>query len=63
MVVGQCTSVVVATTLADTDDAAAQRLCESAAEVAYTGDVNSVSVLAGSGVELAIGIPGAKCLT
>ncbi|MBV1855567.1 hypothetical protein [Catellatospora tritici] len=63
VVQGQCTSVVVATTLGDNDAAAAQRLCDAAAEVAYSGDVNSVSVLAESGMELAIGVSGAKCLT
>ncbi|GIF96335.1 hypothetical protein [Catellatospora citrea] len=59
---GQCTSVVVGTSLGDEDDATALRLCESAAEVAYTGDVNAVTVLAASGAELAIGISGAKCM-
>ncbi|MEV4414903.1 hypothetical protein [Catellatospora sp. NPDC049609] len=59
---GQCTSVVVATSLGDGDSAAAQRLCDTAAEVAYSGDVNTVTVLAGSGAELAVGISGAKCL-
>lgn len=63
VVQGQCTSLVVATTLGDNNNDTAQRLCDTAAEVAYSGDVNSVSVLAGSGKELAIGISGAKCLS
>ncbi|MGY0237049.1 hypothetical protein [Longispora urticae] len=60
---GQCTTVVLATTLAEEDYAAARQLCDTAAEVAYTGDVNAVVVLAGSGTELANGIAGARCLT
>ncbi|MEU7825538.1 hypothetical protein [Catellatospora sp. NPDC049111] len=59
---GQCTSVVITTTLGDDAATAALRFCESAAEVAYTGDVNAVTVLAASGAELAIGISGAKCM-
>ncbi len=59
---GQCTSVVITTTLGDDAAAAALRFCESAAEIAYTGDVNAVTVLAASGAELAIGISGAKCM-
>ncbi|WP_155375374.1 hypothetical protein [Catellatospora vulcania] len=59
---GQCTSVVITTTLGDDANADALRLCESAAEVAYSGDVNAVTVLAASKAELAIGISGAKCM-
>ncbi|WP_405090790.1 hypothetical protein OG767_25145 [Micromonospora sp. NBC_01392] len=60
---GQCTTVVVATTLADGDADPARRLCDRAGEVAYSGDVNSVRVLSGSGSELANGIAGMRCLT
>jgi hypothetical protein len=60
---GQCTTVVVATTLGDGDADPARRLCDSAGEVAYSGDVNSVRVLSGTGGELANGITGMKCLT
>ncbi|GAA2397980.1 hypothetical protein Cme02nite_06460 [Catellatospora methionotrophica] len=59
---GQCTSVVITTTLGDDAGADAVQLCESAAQVAYTGDVNAVTVLAASTRELAIGIAGAKCM-
>ncbi|MFG1678134.1 hypothetical protein [Micromonospora sp. NPDC049282] len=60
---GQCTTVVVATTLGDRDADPARQLCDRAGEVAYSGDVNSVRVLSGSGSELANGITGMRCLT
>ena len=53
---------MITTTRGDDASADALRLCESAAEVAYTGDVNAVTVLAASRAELAIGISGAKCM-
>jgi hypothetical protein len=59
---GQCTNVTIDTGLADGDVAAGRRLCETAAEVAYTGDINSVTVLSTSGAELSAGIPGMRCL-
>lgn len=59
---GQCTTVVVATTLADEDTETARQLCDAAAEVAYSGDINSIRVLSRSGDELANGITGMKCL-
>ncbi len=61
-IVGQCTSLVVQTTLGDDDTAGARQLCERAGEVAYTGDVNSVAVHARSGAELSMGIAGMRCL-
>ncbi len=39
-----------------------QDTCDAAAEVAYTGDVNSIRVLSTTGAELANGITGARCL-
>ena len=62
VVEGQCTTIVVATELADEDVATAKKLCEAAGEVAYTGDINSVRVLSASGEELSQGIDGMKCL-
>jgi hypothetical protein len=59
---GQCTNVDILTTLADDDTAGGRRLCESAGEVAYTGDINSVTVKSTAGAELSVGIPGMKCL-
>jgi hypothetical protein len=60
---GQCTTVVIATALPDTDTATAAQLCDAAAAVAYSGDVNAVRVLGRSGTELANGITGMRCLT
>jgi hypothetical protein len=59
---GQCTNVTIETGLDDEDAAGGRQLCETAAEVAYVGDVNSVTVVSGSGAELSAGIPGMKCL-
>jgi hypothetical protein len=62
VVQGQCTSAVIRTNLADDAGETARQLCETAAEVAYTGDINAVTVLGKSGRELAIGITGMKCM-
>ncbi len=59
---GQCTNVTIETGLDDEDNAGGRQLCESAAEVAYVGDINSITVVSGSGAELSVGIPGMKCL-
>jgi hypothetical protein len=59
---GQCTTVVITTTLSDGDAGTARQLCDLAAEVAYTGGVNSIRVLGQADKELAQGIAGAKCL-
>jgi hypothetical protein len=59
---GQCTNVTLDTGLGDDDTAGGRQICETAAEVAYTGDINSVTVLSRSGAELSVGIPGMKCL-
>jgi hypothetical protein len=60
-VVGQCTLIVIETSLDDEGEAAKQ-ICESAAEVAYTGDINGIAVKSSTGAELSQGITGAKCL-
>jgi hypothetical protein len=59
---GQCTLVSIRTTLGDGESSTAQKICDSAAEVAYSGDTNSISVLGRSGKELSVGIAGATCL-
>lgn len=59
---GQCTTIVVTTALADGDAGIAKQICDTAAEVAYTGDINSIRVLGSSGKELSNGITGMKCL-
>ncbi|TCJ93798.1 hypothetical protein [Nocardia alba] len=63
-IVGQCTSVVIATTLVEdlAGSDTAHRICSAAAAVAYTGDVTSISVTGVTGSELAIGIEGASCI-
>jgi hypothetical protein len=61
-IVGQCTTVAIATTLADGDRAAAKEICQAAAKVAYTGDINSIRVTSAAGTELSQGISGAPCL-
>jgi hypothetical protein len=62
VVEGQCTSIVITTELADDDVATGRQLCDTAGEVAYTGDINAVRVLSASGQELSVGITDAKCL-
>jgi hypothetical protein len=59
---GQCTSVSIETVLADEESAAAKKICDAAAEVAYSGDTNAIRVLGASGKELSVGISGAPCL-
>jgi hypothetical protein len=59
---GQCTLVSIETTLGDGESNTARKICDSAAEVAYSGDTNSISVQGRSGKELSVGIAGAKCL-
>ncbi|GAA2354027.1 hypothetical protein GCM10010404_02320 [Nonomuraea africana] len=59
---GQCTLVSIETTLGDGESSTAKKICDSAAEVAYSGDTNSISVQGRSGKELSVGIAGAKCL-
>jgi hypothetical protein len=61
-VVGRCSSLIVRTSLADTEFSSATDLCDKAAEVAYTGDTKSVTVLGQSGKELAIGLSTAPCV-
>lgn len=59
---GQCTLVSIETTLGDDESSTAKKICDSAAEVAYSGSTNSISVQGGSGKELSVGIADAKCL-
>jgi hypothetical protein len=60
--IGGCGYIAIATTLADTEGAIAQQICDSAAEVAYTGKIYSVSVTGKSNHELSIGMKGASCI-
>ncbi|KUL27296.1 hypothetical protein [Actinoplanes awajinensis] len=59
---GQCTNLTIDTALADDDTVGGKAICEAAGEVAYTGDINSVTVLSKSGAEISTGIAGASCL-
>ncbi|WP_327588495.1 hypothetical protein OHA25_16760 [Nonomuraea sp. NBC_00507] len=59
---GQCTLVSIETTLGDEESNTAKKICDAAAEVAYSGDTNSISVQSRSGKELSVGIAGATCL-
>ncbi|HTF08358.1 MAG TPA: hypothetical protein VK659_09335 [Asanoa sp.] len=61
-IVGQCTLVRIATTLGEGDKAPAKEICEAAAKVAYTGDINSIRVSSAAGTELSQGISGAPCI-
>jgi hypothetical protein len=59
--IGQCGTVVIETTLADDNRDFALQICDAAAEVAYTGNVKSVRVLAKSGKQLSNGATGQQC--
>jgi len=59
---GQCTHVMIDTELADDNTADGREICEAAGKVVYTGDINSVTVRSKSGIELSVGIDGARCL-
>jgi hypothetical protein len=64
-VIGQCTTVSVATTLSPgaAGAAAAKQVCEKAGPPAYQAGVGSVSVVTADNTELAVGIKGAPCLS
>lgn len=59
---GGCHDATIATSLGASDSATGLAICDSAAEVAYTGDISSITVLAADNKELAIGIKGAPCI-
>ncbi len=59
---GGCHDATIVTSLGPTDSTAGLAICDSAAEVAYTGDISSITVLAASTKELAIGIKGQPCI-
>jgi hypothetical protein len=59
---GQCTNVTIETELDNDDTAEGKQICEAAGKVAYTGDINAITVLSKSGTELSTGIDGARCL-
>jgi hypothetical protein len=59
---GGCHDTTIVTTLAASDFAKAQAICESAAVIAYAGDLLSVTVTGANNKELAIGIKGQPCI-
>lgn len=59
---GGCHDALITTTLAATDVAKALAICDSAAEIAYDGDISSITVLAADSTELSIGIKGQDCI-
>ncbi len=59
---GGCHDATIVTNLGPGDSATGQAICDSAAEVAYAGDISSITVLAANTKELAIGIKGQPCI-
>ncbi len=59
---GGCHDATIVTTLGPGDSATGLAICDSAAEVAYAGDLSSITVLAANNKELAIGIKGQECI-
>ena len=59
---GGCHDATIVTSLGASESATGLAICDSAAEVAYTGDISSITVLAADSKELAIGIKGAPCI-
>jgi len=59
---GGCHDATIVTSLGPTDSATGLAICDSAADVAYAGDISSITVLAANNKELAIGIEGQPCI-
>jgi hypothetical protein len=59
---GGCHDATIVTSLGPSDSAKGLAICDSAAEVAYTGDTSSITVLAANNKELAIGIKDQPCI-
>jgi hypothetical protein len=59
---GGCHDTTIVTSLGDSDAAKALAICDSAAVIAYAGDLSSVTVTGASTKELAIGIKGQPCI-
>jgi hypothetical protein len=59
---GGCHDATIVTSLDPGDSATGLAICDSAAEVAYAGDISSITVLAANNKELAIGIKGQECI-
>ncbi len=59
---GGCHDALIITKLAAADVAKGLEICDAAAEVAYDGDISSITVLAADSTELSIGIKGQDCI-
>jgi hypothetical protein len=59
---GGCHDATIVTSLDPGDSATGLAICDSAAKVAYAGDISSITVLAANNKELAIGIKGQECI-
>ena len=59
---GGCHDALIITKLTAADVAKGLEICDAAAEVAYDGDISSITVLAADSTELSIGIKGQDCI-
>jgi len=59
---GGCHDATIVTSLDGSDWQTGLEICDSAAEVAYAGDLSSITVSAADSTELAIGIKGQSCI-
>jgi hypothetical protein len=59
---GGCHDATIVTSLGPSDSVKGLAICDSAAEVAYAGDISSITVLAANNKELAIGIKDQPCI-
>ena len=61
-IIGGCSSLDISTSLADDAISAALDICDIATKVAYVGKVQGITVEAGSGKEVSIGVKGSPCI-
>lgn len=61
-VIGGCHQLSIETSLDTTDVKGGLAICDKAAEVAYTGGINAITVDAANGRELATGLDQLTCL-
>jgi hypothetical protein len=59
---GGCHDALIITTLGPGDALKGRDICDAAAEIAYDGDISSITVLATDTTELSIGIKGQDCI-
>jgi len=61
-VIGGCSQLSIATSLDPSASAQGQAICDKAAEVAYGGEISSITVIAANNRELAAGLKSASCI-